>query len=62
MTDTQLAPDPDYDEWSQELTYQAQQEQDEAMHEEEAAGSDERGMVSGLGKARPILERTGETK
>ena len=52
MTDTQLAPDPDYDEWSQELTYQAQQEQDEAMHEEETAGSDERGMVSGLEQTR----------
>ena len=55
--------DRDWDAWSDELSYQAQQEQDEAMQrEEEAAGSDERGMVSGLGKARPILERTGETK
>jgi len=54
--------DRDWDAWSDELSYQAQQEQDEEMYEEEAAGSDERGMVSGLGKARPILERTGETK
>ena len=46
MTDT------DYDDWSDELSYQAQQEQDEEMYEEETAGSDERGMVSGLEQTR----------
>ena len=34
MTDTQLAPDPDYDEWSDQLSYQAQQQQDEEQEDE----------------------------
>jgi len=53
-------PDPEWDEWSDQLTYQAQQQQEEDMRrEEETARPNKRGVVSGLGEARSVLENTG---